>query len=47
MWDHEILYADRPSKDEQLLKITFLKNQNYEYGQLNVKIYIVFCGDNS
>jgi hypothetical protein len=24
-----------------------LKNQNYEYGQLNVKIYIVFCGDNS
>jgi hypothetical protein len=29
MWDHEILYADRPSEDEQLLIIPHLwKNKN-------------------
>jgi hypothetical protein len=27
---------------------TFARNQNYQYGgQLNVKIHIKFCGDNS
>jgi hypothetical protein len=48
-WEHEILYTDRSSKDEQLLMRQFLsKNKKYEHGgQLNVKIRSVFCGDNS
>jgi hypothetical protein len=28
MWDHEILYADRYSKDEQLLVRIFVKTTN-------------------
>jgi hypothetical protein len=28
MWDHEILYADRYSKDEQLLVRIFVKTKN-------------------
>jgi hypothetical protein len=46
-WDHEILYTDRSSKDEQLLTI-FVKNKKYEHGgRLSVKIHSLFCGDNS
>jgi hypothetical protein len=48
-WDHEILYTDRSSKDEQLLVRPFLsKAKKYEHGgRLNVKIHSLFCGDNS
>jgi hypothetical protein len=48
-WDHEILYTDRSSKDEQLLIRPFLsKTKKYEHGgRLNVKIRSSFCGDNS
>jgi hypothetical protein len=48
-WEHEILYTDRSSKDEQLLMRPFLsKNKKYEHGdQFNVKIHSLFCGDNS
>jgi hypothetical protein len=48
-WDHEILYTDRSSKDEQLLIRQFLsKTKKYEHGGcLNVKIHSLFCGDNS
>jgi hypothetical protein len=48
-WDHEILYTDKSSKDEQLLIRPFLsKTKKYEHGgRLNVKIHILFCGDNS
>jgi hypothetical protein len=48
-WDLEILYADRSSKDEQLLiGPFFVKNKKYEHGgRLNVKIHSLFCGDNS
>jgi hypothetical protein len=48
-WDHEILYSDRSSKDEQLLITPSLsKTKKYEHGgQLNVKIHSLFCGDNS
>jgi hypothetical protein len=47
--EHEILYTDRSSKDEQLLMRSFLsKTKKYEHGgQLNVKIHSLFCGDNS
>jgi hypothetical protein len=49
MWDREILYADRSSNSEQLLATQFLwKIKKYECGrQLNVKINILFYGDNS
>jgi hypothetical protein len=48
-WDDEILYTDRSLKDEQLLMRPFLsKTKKYEHGdRLNVKIHILFCGDNS
>jgi hypothetical protein len=48
-WDHEILYTDRSSKDEQLSKRPFLsKTKKYEHGgRLTVKIHSLFCGDNS
>jgi hypothetical protein len=48
-WDNEIMYTDRSSKDEQLSIRPFLsKNKKYEHGgRLNVKIHILFCGDNS
>jgi hypothetical protein len=44
-----ILYTDRSLKDEQLLIRPFLsKTKKYEHGgRLNVKICILFCGDNS
>jgi hypothetical protein len=47
--EHEILYTDGSSKDEQLLmRPFFVKNKKYEHGgQLNVKIHSLFCGDNS
>jgi hypothetical protein len=48
-WDHESLYTDRSSKDEQLLIRPFLsKTKKYEHGgRLNVKVHSLFCGDNS
>jgi hypothetical protein len=47
-WDHETLYANRSSKDEQLLMTIFVKNKKYEHGgRLNVKIHSLLCGDNS
>jgi hypothetical protein len=48
-WVHEIFYADRASKDEQILIGPFLsKAKNYEHGdRLNIKIHSLFCGDNS
>jgi hypothetical protein len=48
-WDHEILYTDRSSKDEQLLIRPFLsKTKKYEHGgRLNVEIHSLFCEDNS
>jgi hypothetical protein len=48
-WEHEILYTDGSSKDEQLLIRPFLsKTKKYENGgQLNAKIHSLFCGDNS
>jgi hypothetical protein len=47
-WDHVILYTDRSSKDETFNKTIFVKNKKYEHGgRLNVKIYSLFCGDNS
>jgi hypothetical protein len=42
-WDHEILYADRFSKDEQLLVRPFLwkiKNTNVEGG---IRLQFMFC----
>jgi hypothetical protein len=49
MWDHEITYAHRSSKDEQLLIRPLLqKNQKYKHGrQLKIKIHVWFYGDNS
>jgi hypothetical protein len=49
MWDHEILCADRFSKDEQLLMRPFLsETKKYKHGgRLNVKIHSLFSGDNS
>jgi hypothetical protein len=43
-WDHEILYTDRSSNDEQLLIGPFLsKTKKYEHGgRLNVKIHSFF-----
>jgi hypothetical protein len=41
MWDHEILYADISPKKEN-----FYSDQSCE-GHLNVKIHILFYGDNS
>jgi hypothetical protein len=43
MWDHEILYAGRSGKDEQLSKeITCVKNRKHEHcGRLKFKI--TFC----
>jgi hypothetical protein len=43
-WDHEILYADRPSKDEQdLLRTFFMINLKYEHGgRFNFKINVLF-----
>jgi hypothetical protein len=32
MWDQDTLYADRYSKDEQLLMHHFCVKQKYEYG---------------
>jgi hypothetical protein len=48
-WDHEILYTDKSSKDEQLLvRPFFVKNKKYEHGgRFNVKIHSLFCGYNS
>jgi hypothetical protein len=48
-WEHELLYTDRSSKDKQLSIRPFLsKIKKYEHGgRLNVKIRILFCGDNS
>jgi hypothetical protein len=47
-WDHEILYDDRPSKDEQLLmRLLLWRTKKYNGGWLKVKIYILFYGDNS
>jgi hypothetical protein len=41
-WDHEILYADSSSKDEQLETI-FVENQKYKHGGRSiVKIRIFF-----
>jgi hypothetical protein len=47
--DHEILYADRSSEDEQRLIWTLLReSKKYEHDwQLKFKIHILFCGDNS
>jgi hypothetical protein len=46
-WDHAILYAARPSKDEQvLIKLFFVKKHNYEHGwQMEVKIHSFLCVD--
>jgi hypothetical protein len=47
--EHEILYTDISSKDEQLLIRPFLsktKTPNHG-GRFNVKIHSLFCGDNS
>jgi hypothetical protein len=43
-WDHEILYADRSSKEEQLfIKTIYVINQKYERGgRLKVKFQILF-----
>jgi hypothetical protein len=41
MWDHEILYADISAKKEH-----FYSDQSCE-GHLNVKVHILFYGDNS
>jgi hypothetical protein len=43
-WDHEILYADRSSKEERLfIKTIHVINQKYERGGLlKVKIQILF-----
>jgi hypothetical protein len=48
-WDHEILYADRSLKDEQLLVLSFLrKTKKYKHGgHLKVKMHTLFYGDNS
>jgi hypothetical protein len=48
-WVYEILYADRLSEDEQLLRIiAFPKNEECGHGGwLKYKIRILFCGDNS
>jgi hypothetical protein len=48
-WDHAILYADRSSKDKQLLvRPPFVRNKEYERGgQFKDKILILFYGDNS
>jgi hypothetical protein len=49
MWDHESLYADRSSDDEQLLIDRFCeKLKIYEHGGLlDVKINILLDGQNS
>jgi hypothetical protein len=45
--DHEILYANRPSKDDQFLTRLFKKNNKYECGgRLKFKTHILFYGDN-
>jgi hypothetical protein len=47
-WGHEILYANKSSKAEQLLKDCFCENPKYEReGWLKAKIEIWFYGDNS
>jgi hypothetical protein len=48
-WDHGILYADRSSKDGQLLMRPFLwKTKKYERGgRLKAKVHILFYEDNS
>jgi hypothetical protein len=48
-WEHDILYTDKSSKNEQLLMRPFLsKNKKYEHGgRLNVEIHSLFCGDTS
>jgi hypothetical protein len=48
-WDLEILYADKSSKDKQLLIRPLLpKNQKLEHGgRLKFKIEILFYGDDS
>jgi hypothetical protein len=48
-WDHKILYADRTSEDEQLLIRPLLRElKKYEHGgRLNVKVNILFYGENS
>jgi hypothetical protein len=48
-WDHEILYTDRSSKDEQILIISFsskTKNTNMTAVWM-LKFIVLFCGDNS
>jgi hypothetical protein len=47
LWNHDILYADRSSKDEQrLIKPPLLETKNANGGRLKIKIRI-FYGDNS
>jgi hypothetical protein len=48
MQDHEILYAERPSKEEQFLLRKFLaKYQNCEYeGRLKFTLHTLTNGDN-
>jgi hypothetical protein len=44
----EILYADRSSKDEQLLiRLPLVGEKNEREGLSKVKINILFCWDNS
>jgi hypothetical protein len=48
MWDHEILYTDICSDDEQLLIRPFLPKAKKRMCQVvEFKIYVLFCADNS
>jgi hypothetical protein len=47
IWDHKILYAGTSSEDEQLLMRQLLRKIYEHGGRFKVKIYILFCGDNS
>jgi hypothetical protein len=45
MWNDNILYTDRSSKDEQLIKNHFCEKPKIKCGwQLKVKIHILFYG---